>query len=198
MTSIVSDIRQRPAPVRVLASVVRTGFVWQLLAIVLLGIGVRLWLGSQTDPGQAIRALGIFGPLFAVALQCVTTLTPVGSSVIPTLNGMLFPLWLAVALNMAGGLAAGVVMYYMWRRGDRELHIHDRLHALPRWARRFVRSDLLSLIIMRMLPWAGANVSTMLASTHRVPMRIHIVSVAIGSLPGSIIYALIGTGLVTL
>jgi uncharacterized membrane protein YdjX (TVP38/TMEM64 family) len=86
----------------------------------------------------------------------------------------------------------------MWRRGDRELHIHDRLHALPQWARRFVRSDLPSLIIMRMLPWAGSNLSTLLASAHRVPMRVHIVSVVVGSLPGSIIYALIGAGLVTL
>jgi uncharacterized membrane protein YdjX (TVP38/TMEM64 family) len=51
---------------------------------------------------------------------------------------------------------------------------------------------------MRMLPWAGANISTFLAGTNHVPLRVHVVSVLVGSLPGSIIYALLGAGIVRL
>jgi uncharacterized membrane protein YdjX (TVP38/TMEM64 family) len=178
--------------------VLRTRFLWQLLLLVALSIVVKRWLGSHDDPGSTIRSLGALAPVATVALQCATTTTPVGSTVIPTLNGMLFPLLLAVALNIMGGLVAGVLMYYVWRRGDSELHIHERLRVLPLWARRFARTDLLSLIVMRMLPWAGGNIATFLAGAYRIPLRVHIASVLIGSIPGAVIYALVGAGLVHL
>jgi uncharacterized membrane protein YdjX (TVP38/TMEM64 family) len=171
---------------------------WQVLALVVLSIGGRLWLGAHSNPGNTIRAAGMLAPLFVVVLQGATVMTPMGTSMIPTLNGMLFPLLLAVLLNLIGGLAGGIAMYYVWRRGDRDLHIQQRLQALPPWARRFARNDLLSLIIMRMLPWAGGNLSTFVAGAYRVPLRVHVASVIIGSLPGSIIYALLGAGIIAL
>jgi uncharacterized membrane protein YdjX (TVP38/TMEM64 family) len=197
VTSI-QPVRQGRTILQALAGVVRTPLAWQLLALVLLGLATRYWLGSQNDAAHTIRAMGALAPLITLTLQCVTSMTPVGSSLIPTLNGMLFPVLLAIGLNMAAGLATGVALYYFWRHGERDLQIQKRLDTLPRWARRFVRSDLLSLIVMRMLPWAGANVSTFLAGTYQVPLRIHVVSVVVGSLPGSIIYALLGAGIVAL
>lgn len=163
-----------------------------------MGLAIRHWLGSQTDAARTIRSVGALAPLITVTLQCVTSMTPVGSSLIPTLNGMLFPVLLAIALNMIAGLATGVGLYYFWRHGEQNLQIQKRLNSLPPWARRFARNDLLSLIIMRMLPWAGANVSTFLAGTYQVPLRVHVISVVVGSLPGSIIYALLGAGIVAL
>jgi uncharacterized membrane protein YdjX (TVP38/TMEM64 family) len=187
----------RPPVLQTLLRVVRTPIVWQLLVLVVLGLAIRHWLGPRDEAGDKIRSLGLLAPLVTVALQCVTSMTPVGSSVIPMVNGMLFPVWLAMILNMAGGLATGIIMYYFWRRGERELHIQKRIDALPGWARRFARHDLLSLIIMRMLPWAGANISNFLAGTGDVPLRIQVVSVLVGSLPGAIIYALLGAGIVS-
>jgi uncharacterized membrane protein YdjX (TVP38/TMEM64 family) len=165
---------------------------------VFLGIATKYWLGSQTNAARTIRSTGSLAPLITVTLQCLTSMTPVGSSLIPTLNGMLFPLLAAIGLNMASGLVTGVALYYFWRRRERDLHIQKRLDSLPTWARRFARHDLLSLIIMRMLPWAGANVSTFLAGTNQVPLRVHVISVFVGSLPGSILYALLGAGIVRL
>ena len=189
--------QRRPIP-QTLARVVRAPLTWQLLALVLLGIATKYWLGSRADAARTIGSTGSLAPLITVALQCVTSMTPVGSSLIPTLNGMLFPLLEAIGLNMASGLVTGVVLCYFWRRRERDLHIQKRLNSLPPWARRFARSDLRSLIIMRMLPWAGANISTFLAGTNQVPLRVHVVSVLVGSLPGSIIYALLGAGIVRL
>ncbi len=188
---------RRPIP-QTLARVVRAPLTWQLLALVLLGIATKYWLGSRADAARTIGSTGSLAPLITVALQCVTSMTPVGSSLIPTLNGMLFPVLEAIGLNMASGLITGVVLYYFWRRRERDLHIQKRLNSLPPWTQRFARSDLRSLIIMRMLPWAGANISTFLAGTNQVPLRVHVVSVVVGSLPGSIIYALLGAGIVRL
>jgi uncharacterized membrane protein YdjX (TVP38/TMEM64 family) len=190
--------RQRRTLTQTLARVVRAPLTWQLLALVLLGIATKYWLGSQADAARRIRSTGSLAPLITVTLQCLTSMTPVGSSLIPTLNGMLFPVLAAMGLNLASGLVTGVALYYFWRRRERDLRIQQRLDSLPPWARRFARHDLRSLIIMRMLPWAGANISTFLAGTNEVPLRVHVVSVLVGSLPGSILYALLGAGIVRL
>ena len=183
---------------QVLARVARAPLAWQLAALVLVGLAIRYWLGPREEAARTIRSMGALAPLITVTLQCVTSMTPVGSSLIPTLNGMLFPVLFAIALNMTSGLITGVILYYFWRHRERDLQLQKRLNSLPRWAQRFTRNDLLSLIIMRMLPWAGANVSTFLAGTTQVPLRVQVVSVLIGSLPGSIIYALLGAGIVAL
>lgn len=194
----IQNVRQRRTILQTLASVVRAPLTWQILLLVLVGLATKHWLGSRDDAARTIRSMGALAPLITVVLQCVTSMTPVGSSLIPMLNGMLFPVLVAMALNMTSGLITGVILYYFWRRRERDLHIQERLNSLPPWARRFARNDLLSLIIMRMLPWAGANVSTFLAGTTGVPLRVHVVSVIVGSLPGSIIYALVGAGIVAL
>ena len=183
---------------QVLARVARAPLAWQLAALVLIGLATRYWLGPREDAARTIRSMGALAPIITVTLQCVTSMTPVGSSLIPTLNGMLFPVLFAIALNMTSGLITGVFLYYFWRHRERDLQLQKRLNSLPRWAQRFTRNDLLSLIVMRMLPWAGANVSTFLAGTTQVPLRVQVVSVLIGSLPGSIIYALLGAGIVAL
>jgi len=183
---------------QVLARVARAPLAWQLAALVLIGLATRYWLGPREDAARTIRSMGALAPLITVTLQCVTSMTPVGSSLIPTLNGMLFPVLFAIALNMTSGLITGVILYYFWRHRERDLQLQKRLNSLPRWAQRFTRNDLLSLIVMRMLPWAGANVSTFLAGTTQVPLRVQVVSVLVGSLPGSIIYALLGAGIVAL
>jgi len=183
---------------QVLARVARAPLAWQLAALVLIGLAIRYWLGPREDAARTIRSMGALAPLITVTLQCVTSMTPVGSSLIPTLNGMLFPVLFAIALNMTSGLITGVILYYFWRHRERDLQLQKRLNSLPRWAQRFTRNDLLSLIVMRMLPWAGANVSTFLAGTTQVPLRVQVVSVLVGSLPGSIIYALLGAGIVAL
>lgn len=188
----------RPSLRSTFGRLVRTGLVWQLLALLTLGLTVRYWLHTQHDLAQTIRSLGILAPLLTVALQCATSMTPVGSSMIPTLNGMLFPVGVAIAVNMLAGLLTGVGMYYLWRHGERDIQLQRRLATLPRWAQRFARTDLVSLVVLRQLPWAGANVATLLAGSHGVPLRIHVASVLIGSIPGAVIYALLGARIVAL
>jgi uncharacterized membrane protein YdjX (TVP38/TMEM64 family) len=179
-----------------LSRTAHSSFFWTLVAVGSVGIAGRLWMTSQSDPADAVRAFGVFAPLAAVTLQTMTIATPVGSSVIPVVNGMLFPLALAVALNLAAGLAGGTILYYVFRNGEREVGLQKRVDAMPVWTRRFARTDLLSLIILRMLPWAGGSLATLLAGAYGVPLRIHLLGVFLGSIPGSVIYALLGAGII--
>jgi len=183
---------------RSIMPVIRTPLFWHLVTVVTIGVASKLWLGSQTDPGAAIRTYGIVAPLVVVLLQGSMAMTPMGSSVIPTLNGMLFPLILAVLLNLSGAVLGGIGLYYVWRRGQHDFPIRERIQGLPPWARRFARADLRSLIVMRVVPCVGCNLANLIAGSHRVPLRIHVLSIVIGALPGSIIYASLGAGIVAL
>ena len=66
------------------------------------------------------------------------------------------------------------------------------------WARRYARDDLRSLVLLRLLPWAGGNLANLIAGARGVPLRTHLLAAALGSLPGSVIYALLGAGVVSL
>jgi len=189
---------QRQVLRNVIKPLLQSPFFWQLTAVLGLGIVCRMWLGSQEDVGAVVSGWGLLAPVAIVALQGATAMTPLGSSLLPVVNGVLFPLLLAVLLNVAGGAVGGTVMYYVWRRGERDLQLRRRTDALPARVRRLARADMRSLILMRALPWAGGNLATFIAGTHRVPLRIHLLSMLVGSLPGSIIYALVGAGIVAL
>jgi uncharacterized membrane protein YdjX (TVP38/TMEM64 family) len=176
----------------------RSALFWQLATLLLVGGGIRYWMDAQDDIGVTVAGWGLAAPLLIVALQGALATTPFGTSVLPVLNGALFPLILAVTFNVAGGAVGGTLLYFVWRRGEKDLRLSRRLDALPARVRRLVRADLRSLILMRALPWAGGNLATLVAGTARVPFRIHLVAMLIGSVPGSIIYALIGAGIVAL
>jgi len=182
---------------RLLAALLRTSFFWQLTTVVSLGLASRGWIDAQ-DPQHLLRQWGALAPLVSILLQAFTSVTPLGTSVIPMINGAVFPLALAVACNVAGGVVGATVMYLIWQGGDRELRIGQGLERLPAWARRFVREDLASLVVLRLLPWAGCNLANLIAGARGVPFRTHVLAAALGSLPGSFIYASVGAGVASL
>lgn len=185
------------APARV-TTVLRSSFFWQLTTLVSLGLATRAWLAVHGNPEQLLERWGAAGPAVSIVLQALTTVTPLGTSLIPTVNGALFPLALAVSCNLTGGVLGATVMYAVWRRGDRELQIARDLERLPGWARRFVRDDVVSLAALRLLPWAGGNLANLLAGARGVSLPTHLLAAVVGSLPGSLLYALLGAGLVSL
>jgi uncharacterized membrane protein YdjX (TVP38/TMEM64 family) len=184
--------------VRMAGVVLRTSFFWQLATLLSLAVASRLWLGAQEDPALALVRWGALAPLAAIVLQALTAVTPLGTSLLPIVNGAVFPLAVAMTCNMIGGVIGATVMYAIWRRGDRELQIARGLDRLPAWARRYARDDVLSLALLRLLPWAGGNLANLIAGARGVPLRNHVLAATLGSLPGSVIYALLGAGVVSL
>ena len=186
-----------PSALRMLATVLQTSFFWQLATVVSLGVATQRWAAAQS-PELLLDRWGALAPLAAVVLQALAAATPLGTSLIPMVNGALFPLPLAVACNLVGGVLGSTAMYAVWRRGDRELRIARGLERLPAWARRFARGDLRSLVALRVLPWAGGNLANLFAGAYGVSLRTHVLAATLGSLPGSLIYALLGAGVVSL
>ena len=183
---------------RKLAAVPQTSFFWQLTTVVSLWLAARPYVPALGNPELLLERWGVFAPLAAVVLQALTVWTPLGTSLIPMINGALFPPALAVACSLVGGVLGSTMMYAVWQRGDRELQIARGLDRLPAWGRRFARGDLCSLLALRLLPWAGGNLANLFAGAYGIPLRTHLLATTLGSLPGSVLYPLLGAGLVSL
>jgi uncharacterized membrane protein YdjX (TVP38/TMEM64 family) len=173
-------------------------FIWMLLALVALAFAIDKWITVEGGVRAVVQRWGIWAPLVSLVIQTITTMTPIGSMLISVLNGALFPFWTAFALNLASGTLGGIGMYYLWRRGDHEFDIQRSMQALPEWFRKHAGDNLLFLVVLRLVPWAGGALADMIAGAHHVPVRTQALSLMIGYIPGSLLYALVGAGLLKL
>jgi uncharacterized membrane protein YdjX (TVP38/TMEM64 family) len=173
-------------------------FLWIFAGLFLLSFAANRWVEAEGGPRAVVAEWGVWAPLAAFVLQTVTSMTPIGAILIAVVNGMLFELWVAILINIASGVVGGVVMYLLWRRGDHEFDIRTRMEALPRWFRRHAGDNVWFLSSLRLFPWAGGRVADLIAGSHRIPLRTQLLSLVLGYLPGSILYALTGAGLLHL
>jgi uncharacterized membrane protein YdjX (TVP38/TMEM64 family) len=178
--------------------ILRSKFIWVFVGLVVTAIVVRKWVDFEGGPREVVQSMGIWAPLVSLFLQTITTMTPVGSLLLSVLNGALFGFWTAFVLNLTSGVLGGLGMYYLWRRGDHEFDIQRSMQALPVWFRRHAGDNLPFLILLRMVPWAGGSLADLIAGAHRVPVRTQFLSLLVGYIPGSMLYALLGAGLVKL
>ncbi len=167
-----------------------------LILLVALSLGIREWVDAEGGPREAVQRFGVWAPVVALAVQTITKMTPVGNVVMAVVNGVLFPLWLAIGLNLFSGLIGGMIMYTVWRRGDEELDLQKQMERLPGWVRRRAGDNLFFLTVLRFLPWVGGNMADLVAGAHRIPLRTQVLSILLGYLPGSILYALMGAGII--
>lgn len=173
-------------------------FVLFTVLVVALAVAADVWVEEEGGPREVIARWGIWAPLVALTLQTITSMTPVGAVVLSLANGALFPFWLAVSLNLMSGVLGGLLMYWLWGRGDHEFDIQARIQRLPRWFRLHAPDNLLYLVLLRQVPWAGGSLANLIAGAHRIPLPIHLASLLLGNIPGAFLYSLIGAGMVKL
>ena len=172
-------------------------FIWILVTIIVMSVAANRWV--EVEGARAVVSQwGIWAPLASLIIKTLTNVTPFGAVALAFVNGALFSFWMAVALNLLSGVLSGIAMYYLWRRGDHEWDIRARIQGLPEWLRRYQADNLLFLILLRTIPWAGGSLADLIAGSHHVPLRTQVLSLVIGYLPGAIIYSLAGAGLASL
>lgn len=172
-------------------------FVWMLIAMILLSVAAKRWIAVE-GARDVVAQWGVWAPLASLLIKTLTNVTPFGAIMLSLVNGALFSLFVATLLNLVSSVFTGLIMYRIWQRGDHEWDIQSRIRGLPDWMQRFQADNLLFLVILRSVPWAGGSLADLIAGSHHVPMRTQFLSLVIGYLPGSIIYALLGAGLVAI
>jgi uncharacterized membrane protein YdjX (TVP38/TMEM64 family) len=176
----------------------RSRFVWIVVALVAVSLALDHWVDGRGGAKEVVQSWGIWAPLVAFVVQTLTTMTPIGAVFIAVVNGMIFPLWLAITINIASGVIGGIGMYFVWRRGDHEFDIDRHIAKLPPWFHSIAGPNLLSLTLLRLVPWAGGGLADLIAGARRVPLWVQILSLILGYAPGSVLYALMGAGLIAM
>ncbi|MCZ6560503.1 MAG: VTT domain-containing protein [Gammaproteobacteria bacterium] len=171
-------------------------FVWMLATMILLSIAANRWVEIE-GAREVVSQWGVLAPLVSFLVKTLTNVTPFGAIVLSVVNGALFSVLAATLINLVSSMVTGLIMYRIWQRGDHEWDIRARIQALPVWLRSYQADNWLFLTLLRWVPWAGGSLADLIAGSHHVRLRTHFASLLLGYLPGSLIYALIGAGMVS-
>ncbi|MNR81413.1 TVP38/TMEM64 family inner membrane protein YdjZ [compost metagenome] len=166
---------------------------------VVLGLAIAFWwrfhhLIDLDALRAALSSLGPWAPAGLVALFVVQQLIPVFPNfLLVALAGLLFGLPWGVAWAWLGIVASAAVLYALgtrWGRrliggmvGDEHLLMAETL---------MLRRGAWAVLAIRMIPVLPSYLVSYLAGIVRIPFGVYLVGTAIGVLPGTVLYALLG------
>jgi uncharacterized membrane protein YdjX (TVP38/TMEM64 family) len=125
-------------------------------------------------------------------------MTPVPSDFISIANGAAYGFLLGTGLSWLGWWLAALAEFGLgwWARKDFDLT--TSLDRLPDWLRRFPVGHPVFLIGARQVPWLGGHITSFVPGAAGVGLRRYVWCSAIAIVPGAIVMAGIGAGLVKL
>jgi len=176
-----------------LKSLLKILFVTAVLAALCRLPGVRGFL--QEDRLKAFaETMGWGGVLVLVALAACAPLVLCPRLPFALLFGMLYGVGKGIALASAAGVGGAVLHYLLVARmmSDNEraafesMAWYQKLRKVPRpfWA----------ITAIRLFPLSNFAVTNIGCALLRIPLRAYILSAAVGMLPSTVIYVLIGHG----
>ena len=146
-------------------------------------------LKSENIILTVLMILGLFGlKSLSIVIYC---------GVLYAADGILFPLWAAVLVNMAGSAVMVSVPYLIGRKKGRKLlkDIHDKYPKTEILNRIRSKSDFLTVLISKMIPLPGDIISMYMGAreTSYVP---YLLGSLLGLFPHMVAFPLLSTGLV--
>lgn len=170
-------------------------------AALLLAVGLAialLWPYRHLITLDTLRAalipLGPWAPIGLVALFVAQQLLPVFPNfLLIALSGLLFGLPWGVAWAWLGIMAAAAVLYALGTRWGRCLirgMVKDE-HVLMAETL-MLRRGAWAVLGIRMIPLLPSYLISYLAGIVRIPFGVYLAGTAIGVLPGTVLYALLG------
>lgn len=170
---------------RVLGVVVTLAIVGSVVAVLVAGDLDRL--------RAAVAASGPWGPLVYVAGHVLVSLVPVPKNLLAAIAGALFGLAGGLVLAWVAALAAALTTFWIARRLGR-----TRVAALtgPRLdrAQRVLRErGFLAVVVARLAPIVPFTVVNYGAGVSPVSTRDFTLGTALGVVPGTVAYVLVGT-----
>lgn len=170
-----------------------------VILVVVLAIGAALLLARNLSAVQAAMATaGPWGPLAAVALLVLLSLTPVPAEPFILAFAALFPPLTVVLVASAGNFAATLVEYGLARSLMDRQQYAALLARLPPAMARFPVSSHLFMILGRLIPGVGPKTVSILCGLARVGLPRFAWTGLLTSALGGVVIGLAGTGLVSL
>jgi uncharacterized membrane protein YdjX (TVP38/TMEM64 family) len=140
-----------------------------------------------------LAAIGPFAYPLAVLIFTVVASAPFSvTDALAIMNGVLFgPLWGSV-VNGVGIICAAIVGYRVALRTSSLLDLDKQVSRLPGWVTRFRVGSPAFLLTLRILPGLGGTLATQVAAAFRVPMYVHVWTMAAIAIPICTLLAIFG------
>ena len=178
--------------------VLRAPSFWAAVAVIAGAYALTQWVQSIGGPEAIRERFGAMAPLVTGSVQLVLTPTPFPADLICIAHGALYGFWFAAPLNWFVWQLAVLYQYGLGRRARTDFDLELQLERLPEWLRRLPVDHPAFLILVRQIPWAGGYLTTILPGAVGVPLTRVAWCAAIGTIPGSVVLAAVGAGLVEL
>jgi len=150
----------------------------------------REWLNARVSGAPLISALAFVG-IYAV----VVALSIPGATIVTVTGGFLFGTVFGAAYSVIGATSGAVLLFLIARSSLGEIvRFRDR-GELARLRRGFERDALSYMLFLRLVPAFPFWLVNLAAAFLGVSARNFIVGTAIGIIPGSLVYASVGSGL---
>ncbi len=175
-------------------------FLADLAAVSSMLDGARDAFSSPGSIREFVEGFGAWAPLTFLLIQAAQVVAgPVPAAPVIVAGSALFGFWKGLALSMAGVVTGSVCAFLLGRRFGhpllRALHGEEvlaRHHAIP------TGSDGWWLLMVLLLPIpAGGDAACALAGLSNISLRRFILIVSVGRLPGTVLAAFVGSGLVS-
>lgn len=167
--------------------------------VLVLGVAIALYwrfrhLVDLASLRAVLASLGPWAPAGLVALFVVQQLLPVFPNfLLIALAGLLFGLPWGVAWAWLGIVASAAVLYALGTRWGRRLiggMVGDERLLMAETL--MLRRGAWAVLGIRMIPVLPSYLVSYLAGIVRIPFGVYLVGTAIGVLPGTVLYALLG------
>lgn len=173
-------------------------FVWMAITVCVAGYGGYVWVESIGGPLVFRERFGHIAPLVSVPLQAIACISPFPSDLIAIANGTLYGFVLGSLCTWLSWWLAAQVQYLLGWQMRTDMDLASQTSRLPSWLRRFPVGHPVFLIGSRQIPWAGGHVSTLVPGAAGVNYHRYLWCSAVAVVPGSLLYAAIGVGLLSL
>ncbi|TFF95002.1 MAG: TVP38/TMEM64 family protein [Promethearchaeota archaeon] len=144
-----------------------------------------------------IYALGFFGILlFLIIMAIQGLLVPIPSEIVLLASGMIWGFWLGGLMGILGSMAAGILCFYISKRGGRPLAEKFVGESALEMADDFIHKyGMGAIIIARFLPFVAFDPISYASGLVDMDTKKYALGTLIGSIPRAFFYAFLGASL---
>lgn len=182
--------RREPLHCRLLRSPV----VHLTVGIALIALVLGRWVEGLGGPEAFRERFGMTAVAASTGLHALLALSPIPADMLALANGTLYGVALGALVNWLGWMLASVVEFQIARHAARDFDLATHLERLPGWLGRFPVAHPLFLIGARQITHVGGHLVNISAGAGRVSRWRHTWCSAVGCVPGSLVTAAVGAG----
>ncbi|MCM2374373.1 TVP38/TMEM64 family protein [Aporhodopirellula aestuarii] len=172
--------------------------VYVIVLLVVLSVWLLNWMTAMGGPAAVREAYGMRAPLVTIPVHIVVAITPFPSDFISIANGAVYGFYAGAALSWFAWWIAAILEFGLGYRARKDFDLELAIKNAPSWVRRVPVNHPVFLIGARQIPWLGGHLTAFVPGAAGVHLSRFVWCSAIAVIPGSIVMAAIGAGLVGL